>query len=43
LVKGPVVRPFSLAYPGDFKALAAALARNLRDLANKMFSPAAAK
>ena len=44
LVKGDAVRPFDMAYPGDLKALAAALARNLRDLANEIKpAPAAAK
>jgi phage tail sheath gpL-like len=36
LVKGQTTRPFSLAYPGDLKALSAALARNLRDLADEI-------
>jgi hypothetical protein len=40
LIKGEVVRPFALTYPGDMKALAAALARNLRGFADQM-TPAA--
>ncbi len=44
LVKGQTARPFSLASPGDFKALAALLARNLRSLADEMkATPPAAK
>lgn len=36
LIKGDLVRPFGLRFPGDLKATAAAFARNLRGYADQM-------
>jgi hypothetical protein len=35
LARGQAVRPFTLSYAGDFKALAAALARNMKRFADQ--------